>query len=132
MPICGIYSEEEYDVVYMKLLGACGVDVTLPPAERLEALRHVPHDVVSQQTYEVFQDLNLPQFGPCRDGVLLGRDVEVPGPSWYRAGTIESTGFKGKVVLGDCMRELALFVCLRRPPDTNVHRRGDYLRPGVA
>lgn len=81
VPICGIYSEEEYDIVYMKLLGACGVDVTLPPAERLEALRQVPHDVVSQQTYEVFQGLNLPQFGPCMDGVLLGKDVEIPPPS---------------------------------------------------
>jgi len=104
VPICGIFSEAEYHIIYVKLLIACGVDTTLPPSERLAALRAVPHEVVSQNTYEVYQALNLPQFGPCHDGHVLGEGVGVPLPSWYAQGTIEATGFQGRVVVGDCMR----------------------------
>lgn len=108
VPICGLYTEEEYHVFYIKLVKACGVNVDLPPAERLAALRAVPHEVLSQNTYEVFQALNLPQFGPCFDGHVLGAGVDIPRPGWYKDGKIADTGYKGRVVLGDCMREFYL------------------------
>lgn len=116
VPICGLYTEQEYHVLYIKLVKACGIDIELPPAERLAALRAVPHEVLSQNTYEVFQALNLPQFGPCFDGHVLGDGVEIPRPGWYKDGKIADMGYKGRVVLGDCMREFAAFSCLSSRP----------------
>ncbi|KAK4689626.1 hypothetical protein P7C73_g481, partial [Tremellales sp. Uapishka_1] len=50
-----------------KLMSEVGVDATLPVPERLAAMRAVPTEVLSQATYEVFQGLNLPQFGVVHD-----------------------------------------------------------------
>jgi hypothetical protein len=44
---------------------------------------------------------------------VLGAGVEIPRPGWYKDGKIADTGYKGRVVLGDCMRESS---CLFSPP----------------
>ncbi|ORY26779.1 Alpha/Beta hydrolase protein [Naematelia encephala] len=107
IPICGMYTEEEYHVLYMKLLGVCGIDKSLPPSERLEALRNVPHEIVSQQTYEVFQGLNLPQFGICLEPYIFGGKEKIPTPSWYNGGKYDN--YKGTLVIGDCMHEAIIY-----------------------
>ncbi|WVQ85412.1 hypothetical protein IAT38_007577 [Cryptococcus sp. DSM 104549] len=104
IPICGMYTVDEYDVIYQKLLHEVGIDATLPAKDRLEALRAVSTDVLSQATYECFQGLNLPQFGVCHDGKIIGDGVPLPTPGSYWKQDLSKV-YNGKVIVGDCKNE---------------------------
>ncbi|KAI3620874.1 alpha beta-hydrolase [Moniliophthora roreri] len=101
-PICGYYTEEQYHILYLKLLRACSIDINLPGPERLEALRAVPASKLLDVTYDVFGGLNLPQFGSCDDGCVLGKGQKLPPPSSYVTDILD---WEGKLMITDCKHE---------------------------
>ena len=100
-PICGVYTPEEYQILYYKLLGVLGISRDLPPRERLEQLRAAPHQALSRAAYIVFQGLNGPQFGIGTDVSVFGKGFELLRPSQYPGSELP---FKGKLIMGDCKR----------------------------
>jgi hypothetical protein len=96
-PICGIYSPEQYEVLYFKLLKEVNVPFN---SDRLARLRAVPHSEISRATYAIFQGLDVPQFGISTDMTALGGSLIRPAE--YTSNKID---YKGKIIIGDCQRE---------------------------
>ncbi|KAF5370761.1 hypothetical protein D9758_002121 [Tetrapyrgos nigripes] len=101
VPICGHYTEAEYHNIYLKLVRACGIDLNLPGSERLAALRAVPYEKLCALTIEVMNNLNLPQFGPCVDGEVLG-DVTIPTLADYVFNKLD---WDGQLMITDVQYE---------------------------
>lgn len=102
LPVCGIYTEEEYEVIYNKLLRICDIDTNLPPAQRLAALRRIPSDYLSACTSPLQNGVSVAAFSPCDDGFLLGEGKRIPRLCEYPSLRYD---FKGRIMMGDCRRK---------------------------
>ncbi|KAK7032079.1 hypothetical protein VNI00_013448 [Paramarasmius palmivorus] len=100
---CGIYTEEQYHTLYLKLLRACGIDINLPGPERLAALRALPASKLLDVTDGVFGGISLPQFALCDDRSILGKGKKLPRPSSCVTGKLD---WDGKLMITDCKRKV--------------------------
>ncbi|ORY22903.1 Alpha/Beta hydrolase protein [Naematelia encephala] len=106
-PICGVYTPEEYEVLYYKLLTEVGIPHNLPPAERLTKLRQTPHEVVAHASHAVFQGLEQTQFGIGSDVSIFGKDFQLTQPSDYPGKKLD---YPGRIMIGDCLHEGIIYV----------------------
>ena len=118
LPVCGVFSETDYEVLYERLLGLCKIDSSKASRERLADLRQVSAEDLVAQTNALQGGIAVPQFGPCDDGHLLGEGKRVPRLEDYRSLKHDN---ECRVMIGDCISKIA--DCERRR--TLLIRRAD-------
>lgn len=72
LALCRIFTPNEYQVVFEKMLVECGISLELGPVARVEALAAVPEDTLTEAMMPVFE-IPVITMALCDDGVLLPR-----------------------------------------------------------
>lgn len=104
LPLCGIMSEHEYQVIYNKMLQELKIPATLSPQERLARLLAASEDDLNTAMVPVFMAPVI-TMALCDDGVLL------PGkmPSWSDFGTVKIPDWCPQVMVGDAVNECIIW-----------------------
>lgn len=104
LPLCGIMSEHEYQVIYNKMLEELKIPATLAPQERFVRLLAASEDDLNSAMIPVFMAPVI-TMALCDDGVLL------PGkmPSWSDFGTVKIPDWCPRVMVGDAANECIIW-----------------------
>ncbi|EGV64213.1 carboxylesterase type B [Yamadazyma tenuis] len=101
-PLCGIFTVEQYDVVYLKLLKKLGIDTNLPWEKRVAALLAVDQQTLTQTNEDLFE-IQFVTMAYTQDGSVL---PEIP--SWADVGKDASSGVEA-IMIGDCVNECIIW-----------------------
>lgn len=99
-PLCGVFTVEQYDVIYFKLLKKLGIDTNLSSEERVKALVETSWEDLMNANEEIFPI-------PCVT-MAYTEDNEVLSklPSWKDLGK-EVPDYK--ILIGDCGNECIIW-----------------------
>ncbi|KAK9415745.1 putative Carboxylic ester hydrolase [Seiridium unicorne] len=104
MPLCGIMSIDQYQVIYEKTLQVLGISEDLSPEERLEELLQIDESRLTASMMDVFITPVI-TLGLCDDGVLH----EGPMPSWSDFGGFKAPAWCPRVMIGDAANECIIW-----------------------
>ncbi|CAH6719823.1 hypothetical protein CLIB1444_02S17304 [[Candida] jaroonii] len=98
-PLCGVFTVEQYDVIYFKLLKKLGIDTTLSPEERVKALVETNWEDLMNANEEIFPI-------PCVTMAYTEDNEVLPSfPSWKDLGK----KVDHKILIGDCANECIIW-----------------------
>lgn len=104
MPLCGIMTVDEYQVVYEKTLKVLGISEDLPPAARLEQLLATDEARLTATMPEVFMT-PVVTLALCDDSVLHPG----PMPRWNDFGDFEVPAWCQRIMIGDAKNECIIW-----------------------
>lgn len=104
MPLCGIQTEAEYQVVYDKMLQTLNISSDLPPTERLQRLLDTSDEDLTAAMVPVFITPVI-TLALCDDGVLLPS----PMPSWSDFTSVNLPSWCPRVMIGDAANECIIW-----------------------
>ncbi|CUM63844.1 uncharacterized protein PRCAT00001429001 [Priceomyces carsonii] len=104
-PLCGIFSIDQYDRVYFKLLEKLGIDTTLTPEKRVEALLGVDGAELAQANEDIF-DIQVVTMAYTDDREVLPNNAKIP--SWSNLDKPISSSIEA-VMIGDCKNECIIW-----------------------
>lgn len=102
--LCGIFSIDEYQIVYEKLLTQLGISLAQPPAKRVEQLMQVDTMKMIEAVKPVI-DIPLITWRLCDDGNLIPGGI--PRFDQYNNWRIPS--WCREVMMGDCIHECIIW-----------------------
>ncbi|CAJ2503303.1 Uu.00g106970.m01.CDS01 [Anthostomella pinea] len=104
LPLCGIMSESEYQVLYEKMLQTLGCPMELSPQDRLTYLLNVSEEDLIAAMVPVFIAPVI-TMALCDDGVLI------PGkmPSWSDFNSVKAPSWCPRVMVGDAANECIIW-----------------------
>ncbi|CAM1507322.1 Fc.00g069630.m01.CDS01 [Cosmosporella sp. VM-42] len=103
LSLCGIFTPEQYQVVFEKMLVELGISLELSPVERAEALANAPEEAVTKAMTPVF-GIPVVTMALCDDGVLL--------PDMTTAADLlnfKLPEFVDRVMIGDALHECIIW-----------------------
>lgn len=101
-PLCGIFSIQQYDVVYFKLLEKLNIDANLSPEERVKCLLDVDYATLTQANEDLF-GIQFVTMAYTEDDEILPKI-----PSWSEVDKKISNSFDS-VMIGDCRNECIIW-----------------------
>ncbi|GAB7356842.1 hypothetical protein MBLNU459_g7716t1 [Dothideomycetes sp. NU459] len=104
MPLCGIMTEAEYQVIFDKMLEVLHIPLDLSSKDRLQRLLAVPDDEIVAAMVPVFMTPVI-TLALCDDGVLLSS----PMPSWSHFTSVKFPSWCPRVMIGDAGNECIIW-----------------------
>ncbi|KAJ4374321.1 hypothetical protein N0V83_003062 [Neocucurbitaria cava] len=104
MPLCGIMSVEQYQVIYDKMLRALDIPEDLPAREQLQRLIDAPEADVTAAMVPVLVTPVI-TLSPCDDGVLVGG----PMPSYSEYVNFKTPDWCKRIMIGDVKNECMIW-----------------------
>lgn len=101
-PLCSVFSVDQYDVVYFKLLKSLGIDVDLSPEERIQKLLQVDAATLTQANEDLF-GIQFVTMAYTEDNDILPHI-----PSWSEVDKKISSSFEA-IMVGDCVNECIIW-----------------------
>jgi len=127
LPLCGVLSEEQYQVIYDKLLDYLQIPKELSPRGRLQRLIETPEDALTAAMVPVFVTPVI-TISPCDDGVL----VNGPMPKYadYANFAQQVPEWCKRIMIGDVANECVIWNKAFRDLDAPafVKRIRDFLK----
>ncbi|KAJ5887952.1 Carboxylesterase type B [Penicillium taxi] len=119
LPLCGIMTVEQYQVIYEKTLQVLGISSDLPPKERLEQLLKVDESRITASMVDVFMT-PVVTLAPCDDHFLING----PMPSWSDFGNFKTPSWCKRIMIGDAKNECIIWnKAYRDIPSSNLLSR---------
>lgn len=106
LPLCGVLSVEQYQVIYDKLLDYLEIPKDLPARKRLEKLLEIPEEVLTAAMVPIFITPVI-TISPCDDGVL----VNGPMPKYadYVNFSQQVPHWCQRIMIGDVANECVIW-----------------------
>lgn len=104
IPLCGIMTVPQYQVIYDKMLKALGIPEDLPPRARLQRLIDAPEADVTAAMVPVLVTPVI-TLSPCDDGVLIG----APMPKYSDYVNFKAPGWCPRIMIGDVKNECMIW-----------------------
>lgn len=101
LPLCGVLSEGQYQVIYDKLLAYLKIPTDLSPRKRLEKLLKFDEKTLTEAMMPVCITPVI-TFALCDDRCLIG-DVKMPSYSDY--GDFKAREWCPRIMIGDVANE---------------------------
>uniref|UniRef100_A0A0B7KC00 Carboxylesterase type B domain-containing protein n=1 Tax=Bionectria ochroleuca TaxID=29856 RepID=A0A0B7KC00_BIOOC len=100
LPLCGVMTVEQYQVIYDKMLTELKISTELPPRERLQRLVEMDEDKVTAAMVPVCV-IPVITFSPCDDNVLIGQ----PMPKYSDYSSFKAPAWCQRIIIGDVKNE---------------------------
>lgn len=104
LPLCGIMTESEYEIIYRKMLLTLGIDESLSSQERLQKLIEIPEPELTKAMVEVFIT-PVVTISPCDDGVI----IPSPMPTYSSFTEFKAPEWCTRIMIGDAASEAIIW-----------------------
>lgn len=104
VPLCGIMSEAEHQVLFDKMLNTLHIPSDLPSDQRLQTLLGVSEEDLIAAMIPVFMTPVI-TVSLCDDGVLLDSKM----PSWSDFTSFEAPSWCSRIMIGDAANECIIW-----------------------
>ncbi|EXJ59293.1 hypothetical protein A1O7_06725 [Cladophialophora yegresii CBS 114405] len=104
LPLCGVLSESQYQVIYDKLLGELNISDKLSPEERLQELLTIDESKLTAAMVPVFVTPVI-TISPCDDHFLING----PMPSYSNYSDFKPPSWCKRVMIGDVANECMIW-----------------------
>ena len=106
LPLCGVLSVEQYQVIYDKLLDYLKIPKDLSPRDRLARLIDTPEDALTAAMVPVFITPVI-TISPCDDGVLINGPM--PKYEDYATFSQQVPEWCQRIMIGDVANECVIW-----------------------
>ncbi|KAF2115004.1 Alpha/Beta hydrolase protein [Lophiotrema nucula] len=104
IPLCGIMTVPQYQVLYDKMLTQLNIPEDLPPRQRLQRLIDAPEEDLAAAMVPVFVTPVI-TISPCDDGVLIGG----PMPKYSEYVNFKAPEWCPRIMIGDVKNECMIW-----------------------
>lgn len=104
LPLCGIMSVDQYQIIYEKTLDALSIPNDLSSEERFQALLDIDESRLTASMVDVFMTPVI-TLGLCDDHVLC----KSPMPSWSNFDTFVAPDWCKRIMIGDAKNECIIW-----------------------
>ncbi|CAI6097295.1 unnamed protein product [Clonostachys chloroleuca] len=104
LPLCGVMTVQQYQVIYDQMLIELDISTQLPPRERLQRLIEMDEDKLTAAMVPVCV-IPVIAFSPCDDNVLIGQ----PMPKYSDYSSFEAPSWCQRIIIGDVKNECVIW-----------------------
>ncbi|EXJ78574.1 hypothetical protein A1O1_08975 [Capronia coronata CBS 617.96] len=104
LPVCGVLSEEQYQIIYDKLLAVLEIPTALAPEQRLQRLIEMDESKVDLALMSVGV-IPVLTLSPCDDHCLLPQAM----PTYSSYSTFEAPSWCPRLMIGDVAHETLIW-----------------------